>query len=107
MSRENESVPVAKPPTADDMIERLRHARAKLRGHGGDVVVRGVSDDGEVALEFVGACRGCPAIGFTYGAVIEPAIVGLAGVTGLKVPQVNLSPFALRRIRRLAQSSAR
>jgi Fe-S cluster biogenesis protein NfuA len=90
------------PPSIEAASERLRDARARLRAHGGDVVVRGVGGDGEVELEFTGACRGCPAIGFTYGAVVEPALGGLAGVKAVKAPQVSLSPAAIGRIRRFA-----
>lgn len=96
---------VAEPPSIEAATERLRDARARLRGHGGDVEVRRISEDGELELEFTGACRGCPAIGFTYGAVVEPALDGLPGIKAVKANQVNLSSSAIRRIRRLAQSA--
>jgi Fe-S cluster biogenesis protein NfuA len=46
--------------------------RARLRGHFGDVVVADATE-GVVKLEFLGACRGCPAQAFTFLAVVEPA----------------------------------
>jgi len=103
MPSEKNLEPVTEAPTVKAVTERLRHVRTRLRGHGGDVEVCRVSEDGEVTLEFTGACRGCPAIGFTYGSVVEPALNEMAGVTAVKAAQVNLSPAAIRRIRQLAR----
>jgi Fe-S cluster biogenesis protein NfuA len=87
------------------LLERLAEVRARLRGHGGDVVVRQNETNDTIDLEFVGACRGCPAIAFTYSAVVEPVLADV-GVK-VNVPQVHLSETARQRIRSLIIGSSR
>lgn len=79
----------------------LDAVRARLRAHGGDVHVLAVDESGEAELEFVGACRGCPAIAFTFTAVVEPALVGRAGVSSVRSRQVKASEHVRRRVRAL------
>lgn len=81
------------------MVERqLAHARGRLRSHGGDVRCV-MADDGHVEVEFEGACRGCPAIAFTFGLVVEPELQQLSGIRTVSAPQVQVSAAALERIR--------
>jgi Fe-S cluster biogenesis protein NfuA len=95
-------------PTSVGAAERaLDEVRARLRGHGGDVRVVAVDESGEAELEFVGACNGCPAIAFTFTAVVEPALVGRAGVRSVRSRQVKASEYVLRRVRALSNRSAR
>lgn len=55
-------------------------------------------EDGEVSIEWYGACQGCPAVGLTFGGVVAPTIRGVDGVTGVRSSRVMLSEAALRRI---------
>lgn len=87
--------------------EDMRHMRSTLRSHGGDVVVSSVNDEGEVSIEFVGACRGCPAKAFTHASVVLPVLERSAGVTAVFAPQVKVAEAALSRMRRAAPRAVR
>jgi len=65
----------------DKVLDEIRPA---LQADGGNVQVLGVSEDGIVKLEMVGACAGCPMATMTLRAGIErllferiPDIVGV------------------------------
>src|SRR5687768_15924816 len=78
--------------------DALVSVRRRVRGHAGDVTVSRVQD-GKVEVEFHGACRACPAIAFTYAAVVEPALESLPGVQSVSSRQVHASRATLERIR--------
>jgi Fe-S cluster biogenesis protein NfuA len=80
--------------------------RARLRSHGGDVQVRDVDATGVVSLEFIGACRGCPALAFTYSAVVHPALVETPGVTRVDCHQTRHSDRIIRRIAEIRGSAS-
>ncbi|WP_214367678.1 NifU family protein [Pseudonocardia sp. H11422] len=82
-----------------DVQVALKAVKSRLRGHGGDVTVRDVSD-GIVDVDFQGACRGCPAQAFTHVAVVEAALTTVPGVTGVKSSRSHLAPAVVERIRR-------
>lgn len=85
----------------------LEKVGQRLRSHGGDLRVLGVSPEGRVSVEFVGACRGCPAQGFTYSAVVQPVVAGVSGVAVVSCSQVHFSPHVARRVAELAGASER
>jgi Fe-S cluster biogenesis protein NfuA len=79
-------------------VERaLEGVRGRLRGHGGDASV-GVAEDGDVDVSWHGACRGCPALALTFGAVVAPAIRAVPGVRTVRSGRVMVSAGALRRL---------
>lgn len=88
-------------PVRTQVVAALSTVKSRLRGHGGDVVVGDVTD-GVVDLEFQGACRGCPAQGFTFVSVVEPAVRSVAEVTTVRSSRSHISPFVIERIRRLS-----
>jgi Fe-S cluster biogenesis protein NfuA len=96
--------PVSGDSTAKDgevggaVASGLQSVRQRLRSHGGDLRVLDISAGGEVSVEFVGACRGCPALAFTYSAVVHPALESVDGVTAVTSRQVQLSPHVARRL---------
>jgi Fe-S cluster biogenesis protein NfuA len=94
---------VTAPPTpaALEAAPELDAVRRRLRGHGGDLRIRAVDEHGDVDVEFLGACNGCPAIGFTFTAVVEPTLRGLGGVRGVKSRQARYSRFVAERVRHL------
>ena len=51
-----------------------RRVRPRLRIHGGDVIIAS-TENGEVRLEFQGACCGCPLAPITFKAVVEVALL--------------------------------
>jgi Fe-S cluster biogenesis protein NfuA len=57
--------------TVEAVDEVLDEIRPALRADGGNVEVLGVSEDGVVKLEMVGACAGCPMATMTLKAGIE------------------------------------
>jgi len=70
----------------DEVLDEIRPA---LRADGGNVEVLGVSEDGIVKLEMVGACAGCPMATLTLKAGIErilferiPDLVGVEAFSG-------------------------
>lgn len=63
--------------------ETLEYIRPALQADGGDMVLLGV-DDGEVTLQLVGACGGCPLATMTLTAGIERILRDkVPGVTGV------------------------
>ena len=82
----------------------LTDVRARIRGHAGDVVIDTV-DDGRVTLEFLGACRGCPAQAFTFYAAVEPALAKIDGVTHIEPPRTAAPPSVIERIRGMTRST--
>ena len=67
------AIPAGDLAMRDRLDAALADIRPRIRGHAGDVIVTGVVD-GKVSLDFLGACRGCPAQAFTFLAVVEPAL---------------------------------
>lgn len=90
-------------PSLDDVNDALNSVRARLRGHAGDIEVIDVAENGDVTVEFKGACRGCPAIGFTYGAVVEPHLAAVDGVRDVKAGQVRMAPAVRKRIKAMTK----
>jgi Fe-S cluster biogenesis protein NfuA len=75
--------------TVEAVEEVLDEIRPALRADGGNVELLGVSEDGIVKLEMVGACAGCPMATITLKAGIErilferiPDIVGVEAFSG-------------------------
>jgi Fe-S cluster biogenesis protein NfuA len=86
-------------PTPQDIADGLKPVRQRLRGHGGDLHVIGLTSDGNVEVEFIGACRGCPALAFTFSVVVVPAAEALPGVTGVTSRQTKFSRHVAARVR--------
>lgn len=97
--------PATAPASASESVRAqvtaaLDKVKGRLRGHGGDVVVEKV-DDGVVSLDFQGACRGCPALSFTYLAVVEPTVREVPGVRDIEIARSAISPAVIRRIEKM------
>ena len=45
--------------------------QAYARSHGGEIVLHGVSQEGDVSIKLTGACNGCPMSGLTLKHGIE------------------------------------
>jgi Fe-S cluster biogenesis protein NfuA len=69
----------------------------RLRGHGGDFRIVGL-EKGDLGIEFLGACCGCPAATFTYTAVVEPTLRAVPGVDTVSVSGAHISKHVARRI---------
>jgi Fe-S cluster biogenesis protein NfuA len=86
-------------PTDRSILEELTDVRRRLRSHGGDIAIAEVNSDGDVQLEFKGACVGCPALAFTYSMVVEPAVMRVTGVKSVASRNVRSSSFVSKRVR--------
>ena len=74
----------------DLLNEMLDFVRPALQSDGGDLTLVGVSDDGVVEVEMIGACRTCPLSMVTLTAGIEAVLLQrVPGVTGVvsQLPQ--------------------
>ena len=68
----------------DLLAEALDFVRPALQSDGGDLTLLGVSDDGVVEIEMIGACRTCPLSMVTLTAGIEAVLVQrVPGVSGV------------------------
>ncbi|MGV9801250.1 NifU family protein [Mycobacterium sp. NPDC003449] len=74
------------------------HLGRFLDSHGGAVGAASVSPDGDVVLEFEGACRGCPAVAATFYSKVAPLLRRVDGVRSVSAPNVNVSEAAVRRL---------
>jgi len=83
-----------------------RTVRPAIRGHAGDIHVVSVNDQGDVTVEFSGACQACPLRPVTFGTAIQPAFDGVPGVRSILCESVRVSSYATRRIAELMRSSA-
>ena len=68
----------------DGVLEAIDAIRPALQSDGGDIIFRGVDDDGVVSVELVGACGSCPVSTMTLKAGVERIIMDRApGVTSV------------------------
>lgn len=72
--------------------------RPAIRGHAGDVHVVSVTEQGDVTVEFSGACSACPLRPVTFGTAVLPAFEGVPGVGQVVCESVRMSPHAMRRM---------
>jgi Fe-S cluster biogenesis protein NfuA len=86
-------------PDERQVLDALDDVRRRIRAHAGDVEVVSISEEGEVTLAFTGTCIACPAQAMTIGAAVLPAIEKLAGVRGVLVKGMTVSPQVITRIR--------
>ncbi|MCL2332315.1 MAG: NifU family protein [Actinomycetia bacterium] len=52
----------------------IEQIRPRLQMDGGDIALRGVSEDGEVSVELQGACAGCPMSQYTLAMQVESVL---------------------------------
>ena len=72
--------------------------RPFLKIHGGDLDLLEITPEGEVRLEFQGACRGCALQSVTYAIAVRQRLLELPGVTEVAMQGIRISKFALARI---------
>lgn len=63
--------------TLSDKVSLLieEYIRPRLQADGGDIVLHGVSEDGVVSVELIGACAGCPCAGMTMEHAVKETLV--------------------------------
>ena len=80
----------------EDIIET--QIRPLLKIHGGGITLERVSEKGEVALRFEGACRGCMLKSVTYALGVRQKLMQHPGVTNVAVEGVRISDHAIKRV---------
>lgn len=76
----------------------LGRARPLILGHGGDIAITGVSEDGVVSVALTGACRACPNLAMTFVGPVRTFLMEVPGVSAVECEQVNAGPRALSRL---------
>ena len=95
----------------DLLAEVLDFVRPALQSDGGDLTLLGVSEDGVVEIEMIGACRTCPLSMVTLTAGIEAVVLQrVPGATGVvsqlpePVQSTSAPPFSPAEALAAAQS---
>jgi Fe-S cluster biogenesis protein NfuA len=69
----------------EGVLEAIDAIRPALQSDGGDIILRGVDEDGVVHVELVGACGSCPVSTMTLKAGVERIIMDrVPGVTEVR-----------------------
>jgi Fe-S cluster biogenesis protein NfuA len=69
----------------EGVLEAIDAIRPALQSDGGDIIFRGVDEDGVVHVELVGACGSCPVSTMTLKAGVERIIMDrVPGVTEVR-----------------------
>jgi Fe-S cluster biogenesis protein NfuA len=76
----------------EGVLEAIDAIRPALQSDGGDIIFRGIDEDGVVNVELIGACGSCPVSTMTLKAGVERIIMDrVPGVT--EVREVNGDPL--------------
>jgi Fe-S cluster biogenesis protein NfuA len=90
------------PPTFEEVESALaKDVRMFINSHAGDIRVVDITDDGDVTVEFSGACGRCPALSATFAIRVMPAVQAVPGVRGVSADNIHISEAALERVARL------
>lgn len=90
------------PPTFAEVESALaKDVRMFINSHAGDVKVVDISEEGDVQVEFSGACGRCPALSATFAIRVMPAVQSVPGVRGVSADNIHISEAALERVARL------
>ena len=75
--------------------------RALILGHGGDIQIEDITDDGVLKVRLTGVCEACPNIAMTYVGPLRTYFLDVPGITSVECEQVHAGPRALARMARL------
>lgn len=89
------------PLSIDDLEAALAKVRPLILGHGGEIEVERISDEGVVSVRLSGACRACPNMAMTYVGPIRSFLMQVEGVSEVECAQVRASTATLDRVARL------
>lgn len=82
----------------DTLAAALSRARPLILGHGGDICVTNVTEDGVVSVALTGACRACPNLAMTFVGPVRTFLMEVPGVSAVECDQVKAGPRALSRL---------
>jgi Fe-S cluster biogenesis protein NfuA len=69
----------------EGVLEAIDAIRPALQSDGGDIIFRGIDEDGVVHVELVGACGSCPVSTMTLKAGVERIIMDrVPGITEVR-----------------------
>lgn len=78
---------------------RIEAINVLLRSHAGEIEIAGLNADGVVTLRYTGMCAGCDYRPVTTAGTVEPALLDLPGITGVRLVGARVSEEASARIR--------
>lgn len=78
--------------------QRFDAINVLIRAHAGEIELAGVSPDGVVSVRYTGMCAGCDYRPVTTAGTVEPALLDVTGITGVKVLGAHISEEATARI---------
>jgi len=81
-----------------DLEAAFFRVRPLILGHGGDISIDDIDEEGVVTVRLLGACRACPNMAMTYVGPVRSTLMEVSGVTEVICPQVKAAPRALKRI---------
>jgi Fe-S cluster biogenesis protein NfuA len=73
-------------------------ARPLILGHGGDIELTAVTEEGVVCVALAGACRACPNLAMTFVGPVRSYLMAVPGVLEVRCEQVKAGPRALSRL---------
>lgn len=82
----------------DVLAARIADVNALMDAHAGAIELVDVSPDGTVRVRYVGKCSGCEIRPLTMAATIRPALLAVAGVTGVEAAGARISDEAAQRV---------
>lgn len=85
-------------PSPSALAAALAEVRPLILGHGGDIVLDPVGEDGVVHVRLSGACKACPNMAMTYVGPIRTRLMQVEGVAEVRCAQVKAAPRALARM---------
>jgi Fe-S cluster biogenesis protein NfuA len=67
-------------PVVEEIRQKVEEILEKkirpiIRQDGGDIRVGEIREDGTLVLVYRGRCSGCPAVEWTHGSIVQPAIL--------------------------------
>ena len=80
------------------LAEALATVRPLILGHGGDIAIDAIGEDGVVHVRLSGACKACPNMAITYVGPIRSCLMQVEGVAEVRCDQVNAGPKVRRQL---------
>jgi Fe-S cluster biogenesis protein NfuA len=81
------------------LLARIDQVSAAIGAHAGAIELLAVNEAGTVRVRFTGMCTGCLFRPLTMIGTVEPALLGVPGVTAVEAAGTRISTEAATRMR--------
>jgi Fe-S cluster biogenesis protein NfuA len=81
------------------LLARIDQVSAAIGAHAGAIELLEVNEAGTVRVRFTGMCTGCLFRPLTMMGTVEPALLGVSGVTAVEAAGTRISTEAATRMR--------